>query len=101
VLTEEAQLAGAMRLLQFFEKAPPEQPREHADRQEEARPAGHPAFAIGRQAAAGDDAMHVRMMRHRRAPGVQHQRGADLRAQMLRIGGDGGSVSAATSNSSR
>ena len=29
------------------------------------------------------------MMRQRRAPGVQHQRRADARAQMLRIGGDG------------
>ena len=32
--------------------------------------------------------MHVRMMRERRAPGVQHQRRTDLGAQMLRIGGD-------------
>jgi hypothetical protein len=29
------------------------------------------------------------MMRQRRAPSVQHQRRADLRAQMLGIGGDG------------
>src|SRR5258706_4529969 len=32
--------------------------------------------------------MHVRMMSQGRAPGVQYQRGADARAQMLRIGGD-------------
>jgi hypothetical protein len=33
--------------------------------------------------------MHMRMMRERRAPHVQDQRGTDLRAQMLGIGGDG------------
>jgi len=33
--------------------------------------------------------MHVRMMRQRRTPGVQHQRGADLGTQVFRIGCDG------------
>jgi hypothetical protein len=33
--------------------------------------------------------MHVRVVRQRRPPGVQHQRGADLRTQMLGIGRDG------------
>lgn len=41
------------------------------------------------QPTAGHDAVHVRMVRQRRAPGVQHQRGADPGAQVLRIGGDG------------
>jgi hypothetical protein len=31
----------------------------------------------------------MRVVRQRRAPGVQHQRGADARAQVLGIGGDG------------
>jgi hypothetical protein len=44
---------------------------------------------VGRQAAAGHDAVHMRVVRHRRAPRVQHERGADRRAQVLRIGGDG------------
>ena len=39
-------------------------------------------------APAGDDAMHVRIMRERRAPSVQHECGADLRAEMPGIGGD-------------
>ena len=38
---------------------------------------------------AGHDAVHMRMMRQRGAPGVQDQRHADLRAEMLRIGSDG------------
>jgi hypothetical protein len=33
--------------------------------------------------------MHVGMMGERRSPGVQHQGRADLRAQMLGVGGDG------------
>jgi len=32
--------------------------------------------------------MHVRMVRQRRAPGVQHQRDGDARAEVLRIGSD-------------
>jgi hypothetical protein len=32
--------------------------------------------------------VHVRVVRQRRAPGVQHQRGADARAQVLGIGRD-------------
>ena len=43
VLAEELQLAGLMHPQQLFEEAPPEQPREHPHRQEEARPAGDPA----------------------------------------------------------
>ena len=38
---------------QFFEEATAEQPREHAHRQEEARPAGDPALAVGGEATAG------------------------------------------------
>lgn len=53
-------------------------------------PAGDPAVAAGRQPAAGDDAVHMRMVGQRRTPGVQDQGQADARAQMLRIGGDGG-----------
>ena len=42
---------------------------------------------IARQAAAGDDAVHVRMMVQVLAPGVQHHQHADRRAQPLRVGG--------------
>ena len=48
-----------------------------------------PSARRRRQPAAGDDAVHVRMVRQRRAPGVQDQGHADLRTQMLGIGGDG------------
>ena len=89
MLAEEAQLAGPVQLLEFFEEAPTEQPREHAHGQEEARPASDPALPVRREPAAGHDAVHMRMMRERRAPGVQHQRRADARPQVLGVAGDG------------
>ena len=42
----------------------------------------------GGEAAAGHDHVHVRMMRHGRAPGVQHRRDGDPGSQMLGVGGD-------------
>ena len=38
--------------------------------------------------AARDDTVHMRVMRHRRAPGVQYQGGAHARTQVLRVSGD-------------
>ncbi len=40
-------------------------------------------------AAARHDHVDVRMMGHRRAPGVEHGGDADAGAEMLRVGGDG------------
>ena len=52
--------------------------------------AGDPARTVGeRQTTAGNDAMHVRMVRQRRSPGMQDQGHTDLRTEMLRVGGDG------------
>ncbi len=47
-------------------------------------------MTIEGEPTAGNDAMHMGMMRQCRAPGVQHQRRANLGTQMLGIGGDGG-----------
>ena len=88
MLAEELELAGTMGVLELFEEAATEEPRQHSDRQEEPRLARHPPIGIGRKPAARHDAVHVRMMGQRRAPGVQHQGRADAGAQMLRIGGD-------------
>ena len=73
-----------------FEEEAAEQAREHAHGQEEAGLAGDPARAVRRQAAAGNDDVDMRMMGQRRAPGVQNGGEADARAEMLRVGGDGG-----------
>ena len=88
VLAEELELTITMQVLKLFEEATPEQTREHPDREEEPGLARHPAVGIGCETAAGHDAMHMRMMRQGRAPGVQHQGRADAGTQVLRIGGD-------------
>ena len=66
---------------------------EHPDRQEKSRPAGNPSIAAGRQPAAGDDAMQVRMKLKVLSPGVQDGEEADLRTQVFGIGRDGSSGS--------
>ena len=88
VLAEELELTVPMGVLQLFEEAAPEQTRQHPHREEEARLARHPPIGIGREAAAGYDAVHVRMVSQGRTPGVQHQGRADAGTQVLRIGGD-------------
>ena len=51
-------------------------------------PAGDPARAVQGKAAAGDEAMNVRMVLQVLTPGVEHADEADLGAEMLGIGGD-------------
>jgi hypothetical protein len=88
VFAEEPELAAVVQPLQFLQEAAPEQPRQHAHRQEEPGPARDPARPVWRQPAARHDAVHVRVVGQCRAPGVQHQRGADARAKVLGIGRD-------------
>jgi hypothetical protein len=92
VMAAELQLPVPLALDESFDEAPPRRSRQHARRQEEAWPATHPALAIGREPAAGNDAIHVRMVRQRRAPGMRYQGRADACAQMLGVGGDGEQV---------
>ena len=87
-LAEEAQSPALVQALEFFEEAPPKQAREHAHGQEESGSAGAPG-TVGCQAAAGHDAVHMGVMRQRRAPGVQHERGADPSTEVLGVGGNG------------
>jgi hypothetical protein len=88
-LAEELQLAGGMRRGELFQHQPAKERREHAYRQKEARPARDPPGFIERDSTAGHNHVQVRMMGHRRAPGVQHRGDPDPRAEMLGIGGDG------------
>ena len=81
---------ASCRAASAVEEEPAEETRQHAHGQEEAGLAGDPARPVRRQAAAGHDDVDMRMMGQRRAPGVQHGGEADARAQMLRVGGDGG-----------
>ena len=89
-VAEEGEPAGCMQGGEPFEKEAAEQAREHAHGQEEAGLAGDPARSVRRQAAARDDDVDMRMVGQRRAPGVEDGGEADVRAQMLRVGGDGG-----------
>jgi hypothetical protein len=58
-------MAASVCIGERFKEAAPEQAREHAHRQKETGPAGDPPLTIGRQAATGNDTVHVRMMRER------------------------------------
>ena len=89
-IAEEGETAGVAKRRETFEEQAAEQAREHAHWQEEASLAGDPAFAVGRQAAAGNDDVDMRMMGERRAPGVEDGGEADARAEMFWVGGDGG-----------
>src|SRR5262249_62029548 len=79
-----------MRRGKLLQKEPSEQTREHAHWQEEARAACDPARAIEREAATRHDAVHVRGMGERRAPGVEHGGEAYPGCGMVGGGGDGG-----------
>ena len=66
----------------------PEHAAEHAHRQEESRPAGDPARAVGSEPTSRHDAMHMRMVLEVLAPGVEDGQEADLGPEVLGIGGD-------------
>jgi hypothetical protein len=59
---KELQSAGLERRFEVFQEQPAEQPREDAHRQEEAGSASNPAPAVRGQAAAGNEAVNVRMV---------------------------------------
>jgi len=88
MIGEECQEAGSVGRDQPLQEQPAEQAREHADRQEEAGPAGYPALAVGRDAAARHDHVDVRVMGHGRAPGMENRGDADAGAEVLGIGRD-------------
>ncbi len=85
---EEGELAGLVGGGELLQHQAPEQPGEHQHGQEEVGPGRDPALAIWRDASTRHDHVHVRMMGHGRAPGVQHRGNGDAGAEMLRVGGD-------------
>ena len=72
MVAEEAEAADRVGCDELLQEQSPEQAGEHADGQEESRPTGHPALAVGRDATARHDHVYVGVMGHSRAPGVQH-----------------------------
>ena len=89
MIAEELQAAGLVGGEQPLQEQPSEQAREHAHRQEEAGAARYPALAVERDAAARHDHVDVRVMGHRRAPGMEDRGDADAGAEVLWVGRDG------------
>ena len=88
-LAGEGQLAGGMSLAELLEEQAPEQAGQHPHGQEEAWLAGDPALAVQSYAPPGHDHVHMRMMHHSAAPGVEHRGDGNLRAEVLGVCGDG------------
>jgi hypothetical protein len=94
VISQVCECAGQAKLTrgdggaQLADERVAEATGEHAHRQEEAGAASDPACLVGRDAATRDDAVQVRMMVQRLAPGVQDRDGADLGAKVVRVGAD-------------
>jgi hypothetical protein len=66
----------------------PEHLRQHRDRKKVSWPASDPDLSTRRDPAAGNQKMNMWVVLKGLPPGMQHTQAADLRAQMLRIGGD-------------
>jgi len=88
LLREEVQHASGEGLFQIVQEQASEHPRQDPDRQEEPRSAGDPTLTVRRDPAAGDETVQMRVVHQVLSPGVQHGQEADLRAQMLGVGGD-------------
>src|ERR1700738_1132656 len=85
---EKGQLPSGARLPQVVQEQASEHLRQHRDRKKVSWPASDPARSIGRDPAARNKKMNMRMVLKGLPPGVQHTQEADLCAQMLWIGGD-------------
>jgi len=74
--------------VQLLEEAVSEMAGQHAHGQEEPRFAANPARLVGRDPAAGDDAVKMGVQVQRLSPGVQHRDRADLGAEVASVGGN-------------
>src|SRR5438046_315021 len=66
MIAEELQAVGLVCREEPLQEQPAKQTREHAYREEKARPARHPRLAVDRDAAARHDHVDVRVMGHGR-----------------------------------
>ena len=87
-LAEELQLSGFVQPDQAFKNEAPVQAGQNPDGEEEIPAAGDPTGAIDRQATARHDHVDMRVVRHRRTPGVKHGCDTDPGAEVLWIGCD-------------
>ena len=96
MIAEELQFSGPVGGGELLQEQASEQSRQYSHGQEEARPARDPAPAVERDAAAGYDHVHVRMVGERRAPGMEDGQDADACAEVLGVGRDRGQRSNST-----
>lgn len=82
--TEEGEPPSIVQCDQPGEEQATEQLAQHLDGEKEGRPRRHPT-SVGRDAAAGNDHVHMGMMRQGRAPGVEDGGDADAGAEVLRV----------------
>lgn len=85
---EEVQLPGFVQPGQPVQDEAPVEAGQHPDGEEEVPAAGDPPRTVRRQAAARHDHVDMRVVRHRRTPGVQDGCGTGPGAKLLGIGGD-------------
>ncbi len=88
MVAEEREASSLVGSEELAQQQSAEQARKNPYRQKEPRAARHPARVIEGDAAARDDHVHVGMMRHSRAPAVEHGGDADPGAKPLGIGGN-------------
>src|SRR5262249_37523462 len=84
----QAQTFLSKGILQSLNELAAEDDLEHIPGQEKSVRPLDPACAAGREPTGRNDAMNVRMKQQVLPPGMQNAEEADLRAKMLRIGGD-------------
>ena len=85
---EEGKSSRLMELDQPGEEQAAEERAQHPHRQQEGRTRRYPAPPVERDAAARHDHVDMRMVRHRRSPGVEHGGDADAGAEVLRVSRD-------------
>lgn len=84
----EAETLVAERLLQRIDEEVAEAPGQHTNGQEELSAGGDPALPIQGEAASGNDAVQVGMVKERAGPGVKDGEEADACSEPVGIAGD-------------
>src|SRR5665811_1813311 len=79
-VAEELELTSGIGFVQSLQHEPPESTAEDLDRQQKSRAAVNPPVMVGRQTAAGNDAMQVRMKVKVLAPAMEQSEEADFHA---------------------
>ena len=83
-VARQSERPGAKRVPETGDDLAAKDPAQDLDREKEGRARVHPPRAVGREAARGHDAVHVRMVQERLPPRVEDAEKAERGAQVLR-----------------